>query len=107
MALFQELLGCGSMWSVVQLDYDEELGLLHGMYCSVRHNTAHHQKGGVDDLPLSAQESDWTHQGACRQRKELLMGYGEERGNAQGQKEEMQICGSKFGKNCKCMLQLE
>ena len=34
--LFQELLGNGACgWSVVQLDFDEELGPLHGMYGSM------------------------------------------------------------------------
>ena len=44
-------------WAVVQLDYDEEMGPLHGMY------------GSMDGLPLPAHKSDWTHQGACRQRR--------------------------------------
>ena len=45
---------CG--WSMVQLDFDEELGPLYG-------------EGGADGLPLSSQESDWLHQSACRQQR--------------------------------------
>ena len=40
-------------WAVVQLVYDEELGLLHGMYGSVEgrnRGPAHHQEGGADGL---------------------------------------------------------
>ena len=47
---------CG--WSAVQLDYDEELVPLHGTY-----------GGGADRFLLPFQESDWTHQGGCRQQR--------------------------------------
>ena len=39
---------CG--WAVVQLDYDEELGRLHGMYGSMEAElggSVHHQEGGT------------------------------------------------------------
>ena len=42
---------CG--WAVVQLDYDEEVEPLHGMY----------QEGGVDSLLMLSQENGWTYQG--------------------------------------------
>ena len=62
---------CG--WAVVQLDYDEELGPLDGMYGSMEaefeRGPAHHQEGGADGLPLPAHKSDWTHQGAFRQQR--------------------------------------
>ena len=55
---------CG--WAVVQVDYDEEIEPLHGMYGRIL-GPAHHQEGGADGLHLSSQESYWTHQGACGQ----------------------------------------
>ena len=51
---------CG--WSVVQLNCDEEMGPLHGMYGLME---------GADGLSMLSQESDWTHEGACRQQKDL------------------------------------
>ena len=35
--------GCG--WSVVQLDHDEEMGQMHGMYGTLGAGSAHHQEG--------------------------------------------------------------
>ena len=50
----------------MQLDCDEELGPMHGMYgsseaelevqCTI--------KSGADGLPVLSRKSDWTHQGA-------------------------------------------
>ena len=60
---------CG--WAVVQLDCDEELGLLHGMYFSteaVLEVPGHHRKGGVDTFLAPPQNSMWTHQDSCGQR---------------------------------------
>ena len=59
---------CG--WAVVQLDHDDEMVRLHGMYGSMEaelRGSAHHQEGGVDSLLMSSQESEWTHQGPCGQ----------------------------------------
>ena len=63
-------------WAVVQLDYDEEMEPLYGMYGSMEaeyevqrtiKRAEHHQEGGADGLLMPSQESDRTHQGACGQ----------------------------------------
>ena len=57
-------------WSVVQLDYDEELGPLHGMYGSMEPEYEVQRtmkRGGVDSFLVPPQESMWYHQGPCGQ----------------------------------------
>ena len=91
---------CG--WAAVQLDYDEELGPLHGMY-------------GLTEAELEVQRTikrvDLTAFPCLRKKvkgpnrcmsttKEFLMGHGEEKENASNQKLERPICGSRSGKNC-------
>ena len=58
----------------MQLDYDEEMEPLYGMYGSMEaeyevqrtiKRAEHHQEGGADGLLMPSQESDRTHQGAC------------------------------------------
>ena len=62
---------CG--WSVVQLDYDEELGPSHGMYGSMEAEFEVQRTIKRAELTafllLLSQESYWTHQGACRQQR--------------------------------------
>ena len=56
---------CG--WTVVQLDSDEELEPLHGMYGSMEAEFEVQRtigEGGANGIPLPSQESDWTYQGA-------------------------------------------
>ena len=55
---------CG--WAAMQLDSGEETERLLGMYGSIL-GPAYHQEGGADGHFMPSQESDWTHQGACRQ----------------------------------------
>ena len=59
-----------SMWLGMQLDYDEEMGPLHGMYGSVEaeldRGPAHHQEGGADRFLMPFTMSDWASQGPCR-----------------------------------------
>ena len=47
---------CG--WAVVQLDYDEEFGALHGMYGSMEaeYDVQRHQEGGADGTFMLAQK---------------------------------------------------
>ena len=57
---------CG--WVVVQLDYDEEMGPLHGMYGSME--AEYEVQRTIKRAELTAflcpfQESMWTHQGPC------------------------------------------
>ena len=51
---------------MVQLDYDEEMGPLLGMYGSVETELEVQRtiKRGADGLLVPSQESDWTSQGA-------------------------------------------
>ena len=91
---------CG--WAAVQLDYDEELAHLHGMY-------------GLTEAELEVQRTikrvELTAFPCLRKKvkgpnrcmsttKEFLMGHGEEEENASNQKLERPICGSRSGKNC-------
>ena len=65
-----------SGWSVVQLDYDEELGPLHGMYGSMEAEFEVQRtikRAELTAFLLLFKRSDWTHQGACRQQRN----YGE------------------------------
>ena len=53
---------------MVQLDYEEEMEPLHGMYGSMEAELevpAHHQEGGAGGLLMPSQESDRTYHGAC------------------------------------------
>ena len=57
---------CG--WAVVQLDYDEEMGPLHGMYVSMEAELEVQRAIKTAELTafsMPSQESDWTHQGVC------------------------------------------
>ena len=47
---------CG--WAVVQLDYDEELEPVHGMYGSLE---------AEDEVQRTIKRAELDHQGACRQ----------------------------------------
>ena len=54
---------CG--WAVVQLDYDEQMGPLHGMYGSTEAEYEVQRtikRGGGDSLLAPPQESMWTYQ---------------------------------------------
>ena len=89
-------------WAVVQLDYDEEIGLLHGIYGSMEAalevQRANKRAGLTAFLCLSKKCLDLSR--CMSTTKELLMGYAEEKENASKPKLEMQICGSRSGKNC-------
>ena len=55
-------------WAVVQLDYDEEVGPMHGMWWldgSRIRGPAHYQEGGADGFPMILKESDWAGQDPC------------------------------------------
>ena len=54
---------CG--WAVVQLDYDEEMGPLHGMYGSME--AEFEVQCTIKRLLVPSQKSEWTHQGPCGQ----------------------------------------
>ena len=60
---------CG--WSVVQLDFDGEWGLVRDvwLYGCRTGGPAHHQEGGADGFPLSSLKSDWTHLGTRRRQR--------------------------------------
>ena len=62
---------CG--WAVVQLDHDEVVGPLRGMYRSMKAELEVQRTIKRAELMLS-QESDWTHQGARQQQGTNLMG---------------------------------
>ena len=63
-------------WSVVQMDYDEELGLLHGMYGSME-AALEVQRTIKRAEQRHSQKKYWTHQKCMSTTKELLMGCGE------------------------------
>ena len=84
---------CG--WAVVQLEYDEEMGPLHGMYGSVE---------AEFEVQRTIKRAELTaflyflkkviDPSRCMSiTKELLMGYGEEKETASSREREMQICG--------------
>ena len=53
---------CG--WAVVQVDYNEEMGLLHGMYGSMESEFEVQRtikECGADGQLMLSQKSDWTH----------------------------------------------
>ena len=80
---------------MVQLDYDEEMEPLYGMYGSMKaeyEGTAHHQEGGADGLLVPSQESDRTHQGACGQQRNNWW-ITKRRERASSQEREMPIYG--------------
>ena len=66
---------CGACgWSVVQLDCDEELGSLYGMYHSMEAELEVQRTIKRAELTaffcfFKKKKSDWTHQGACRQQR--------------------------------------
>ena len=87
-----ESVACG--WAVVQLDYDEDLGPLHGM-CGSMEAELQVQRT-IKRAELAAFLCILKNQGACRQQR-ILTGYGEERENASIRKLAMSLtCGSKF-----------
>ena len=75
---------CG--WSVVQLDYDEELGPLHGMYGPMEADFEVQRTIKRGELTAFLRFTT----------KDLLTGHGEEKENT---------CCSKFGKSCTCEFQ--
>ena len=87
------LLGTAGKWGacgllVVQLDYDEELGPLHGM-------------SGSTEAELQVQRTIKRAELKCMSTtKASLTGYGEEKENGSIGKQEILICGLRSGKNC-------
>ena len=65
---------CGACgWSVVQLDYDEELGLLHGMCGSMEAELQVQRTIKRAELTASfafVKKSDWPQKGACGQQRQ-------------------------------------
>ena len=84
---------CG--WAVVQLDYDEEMGLLHGMYGSIE--AEYEVQRTIKRTDLTAflfLSTEWLGQpGSMSTTKELSMDYEEERVSEKNQEREMLACG--------------
>ena len=79
---------------MVQLDYDEELGLLHGMYGSME------AEFEVQRTTKRAELTAFLGLSRCTlTARELLMDYGKTRKSVSSQEWEMPLYGSKFGKN--------
>ena len=96
---------CG--WAVVQLDFDEELGLLHGMYGSME---------AEFEVQRTIKRAELTAFSCLLKRvigpikvhvdnKGIIDGQRREKENASSQERRMPICGSKSGKNCTFWLQ--
>ena len=91
-------------WSVAHLDYDEGLGPLHGMYgsmesaCEVQRTIKSAELTAFLCLLKKVIGPTKVYVG----NKGLLMGCGEEQGNALIRKLVMQTCGSTSGKSCIC-----
>ena len=92
---------CGK--AVMQLDFDEEMGPLYGMYGSMV--AEHEVQRTINRAELTAF--------LCLLRKVLgpvkvhvdkkgyyLMGYEKDKSIVSSHEQEVQTCGSKFGKNC-------
>ena len=101
------LLGRAGKWgacglSVVQLDFDEELGLLHGMYGSME---------AEFEVQRTIKRAELTAFSCLLKRvigpikvhvdnKGIIDGQRREKENASTRKLAMLTCGSRFGKNC-------
>ena len=78
MALCRELQAGGAScgWSVVQLDHDEEMGPMHGMYGTLdtEFEVQRTIKRAEWTAFLSSQKGCWSHHNSCRKKKGIIDG---------------------------------